>query len=61
MKIQVLDQREAFPNLACNASVKPFRIKIPQAQLEGLSDRLARTRWPGEPSDVGWCPPQEFV
>jgi pimeloyl-ACP methyl ester carboxylesterase len=33
--------------------IKPFRIAIPQADLDDLRDRLARTRWaapvPGEP------------
>ena len=26
--------------------VEPFRIEIPQAQLDDLRERLARTRWP---------------
>jgi hypothetical protein len=29
-------------------SVRPFRIEIPQADLDDLADRLARTRWPDE-------------
>jgi pimeloyl-ACP methyl ester carboxylesterase len=33
---------------------KPFRIDIPQADLDDLSDRLARTRWPDELPGVGW-------
>src|ERR1041384_4351740 len=28
------------------ADIKPFRIRIPQADLDDLHDRLARTRWP---------------
>ena len=32
----------------------PFQIDIPQADLDDLGDRLARTRWPDELPDVGW-------
>src|ERR1700694_4795983 len=28
--------------------IRPFRIDIPQADLDDLRDRLARTRWPDE-------------
>jgi pimeloyl-ACP methyl ester carboxylesterase len=35
-------------------SIHPFRIEIPDAQLDDLRDRLARTRWPVELPDVGW-------
>ena len=34
--------------------IKPFRIDIPQADLDDLTDRLARTRWPDELPDAGW-------
>ena len=34
--------------------IKPFRIDIPQADLDDLHDRLARTRWPNEVADAGW-------
>jgi pimeloyl-ACP methyl ester carboxylesterase len=34
--------------------VRPFRVDVPQADLDNLRDRLARTRWPDERSDVGW-------
>ncbi len=32
----------------------PFRIDIPQADLDDLRDRLARTRWPDEMPGAGW-------
>ena len=32
--------------------IRPFRINIPQADLDDLRDRLARTRWPDELPDV---------
>jgi epoxide hydrolase len=34
--------------------IRPFRIDIPQAQLDDLDARLANTRWPDELPDVGW-------
>ncbi len=35
-------------------SIKPFKIDIPQATLDDLHQRLARTRWPDEIEDAGW-------
>ena len=37
-----------------STEIRPFRIDIPQADLDDLRQRLARTRWPGEPPGVGW-------
>jgi epoxide hydrolase len=34
--------------------IRPFRIEIPQSELDDLHDRLARTRWPDELPGVGW-------
>ncbi|HJP80671.1 MAG TPA: epoxide hydrolase [Pseudonocardiaceae bacterium] len=34
--------------------IRPFRIDIPQSDLDYLSDRLAGARWPGELPGVGW-------
>jgi hypothetical protein len=34
--------------------VRPFRIEVPEADLDDLRERLARTRWPDELPDVGW-------
>ena len=37
-----------------NTEVRPFRIDFPQADLDDLQDRLARTRWANElPLDTG--------
>jgi epoxide hydrolase len=35
--------------------VRPFRIDIPQPDLDDLRDRLARTRWPDELPGNGWA------
>jgi pimeloyl-ACP methyl ester carboxylesterase len=36
------------------SDIRPFRVDIPQADLDDLRDRLARTRWPDELPGVGW-------
>jgi epoxide hydrolase len=36
------------------AEIRPFQVAIPQADLDDLTDRLARTRWPDELPGVGW-------
>jgi pimeloyl-ACP methyl ester carboxylesterase len=37
-----------------HAEIKPFRIDVPQADLDDLRDRLDRTRWPDEIPGAGW-------
>lgn len=34
--------------------MKPYRVEIPQADIDDLRSRIAATRWPGEVPDVGW-------
>jgi pimeloyl-ACP methyl ester carboxylesterase len=36
------------------SEIRPFRVEIPQADLDDLKDRLGRTRWPGEVPGSGW-------
>jgi pimeloyl-ACP methyl ester carboxylesterase len=36
------------------SQIRPFRIDTPQADLDDLRDRLARTRWPSELPGPGW-------
>ncbi|MFI5583641.1 epoxide hydrolase family protein [Amycolatopsis sp. NPDC051758] len=36
------------------SEITPFRINVPQAQLDDLRARLANTRWPDQPADTGW-------
>jgi pimeloyl-ACP methyl ester carboxylesterase len=35
-------------------TVTPFRIEVPDAELDDLRAAIARTRWPGEVDDAGW-------
>jgi epoxide hydrolase len=37
-----------------NGEIRPFRIAIPQDDLDDLADRLHRSRWPDELPGVGW-------
>jgi epoxide hydrolase len=37
-----------------DTEIRPFRVAIPQADLDDLRERLARTRWPDELPDAGW-------
>ena len=39
---------------ATSDSIRPFRIEIPQADVDYLHDRLAHARWPGELPGAGW-------
>ena len=34
--------------------LKPFKVEVPEATLEDLRERLARTRWPDEIPDSSW-------
>lgn len=45
-------ERQAMPTE--DAAIKPFRIDVPQADLDVLHERLAQTRWPDELANVGW-------
>jgi len=38
-----------------HSGIRPFRIDIPQSELDELHDRLDRTRWPDELPGVGWA------
>ena len=40
--------------MAVPSEVRPFRVAIPQASLDDLRERLARTRWPDQLPGVGW-------
>ncbi|MFT4413304.1 epoxide hydrolase family protein [Fredinandcohnia humi] len=36
------------------STIHPFRIEIPQTEIDDLNDRLDRTRWPDELPGLGW-------
>ncbi len=35
-------------------SIQSFKVNIPQATLDDLRERLARTRWPDAVEGAGW-------
>lgn len=37
-----------------DTAIHPFRLHVPQAELDDLTNRLAHTRWPSEPPAVDW-------
>jgi pimeloyl-ACP methyl ester carboxylesterase len=37
-----------------STQIRPFRIEIPQSDLDDLRDRLARARWPRQLPGEGW-------
>jgi epoxide hydrolase len=40
--------------MTTSSEIRPFRIDIPDGDLDDLRDRLARTRWPDELPGGGW-------
>jgi pimeloyl-ACP methyl ester carboxylesterase len=51
----VADPRRNVGVMDTNSTeIRPFRVQIPQSDLDDLNVRLARTRWPDELPDVGW-------
>ncbi len=37
-----------------DTEMHPFRIDVPQEDLDDLRERLGRTRWPGQVAGAGW-------
>jgi microsomal epoxide hydrolase len=37
-----------------DTKIRPFRVDVPQADIDDLRERLARTRWPDELPGAGW-------
>lgn len=44
-------------------AIASFHLTIPQAQIEDLQERLARTRWPEEVPELDWSygPPVAYL
>jgi pimeloyl-ACP methyl ester carboxylesterase len=40
--------------MTTNTEIRPYRIDIPQADLDDLADRLSHTRWPHPLPGAGW-------
>ncbi len=50
-----LSTRATEETRAVSDEIVPFRIEIPQSELDDLHERLARTRWPDELPGAGWA------
>jgi len=46
--------RDQSPTAPADAEVRPFRIDVPEADLDDLHQRLDRTRWPDQLPGAGW-------
>ncbi|WBO68175.1 epoxide hydrolase family protein [Streptomyces camelliae] len=42
------------PGETSGERIEPFRLSVPQSDLDDLYDRLDRTRWPAELPGAGW-------
>ena len=40
--------------MTTTSEIRPFRVAIPDSDLDDLRDRLARTRWPDERPGDDW-------
>ncbi|MEV0980103.1 epoxide hydrolase family protein [Streptomyces sp. NPDC049915] len=40
---------------SADTGIRPFRLDIPQSDLDDLHDRLDRTRWPDQLPGAGWA------
>lgn len=58
-----MNQQSGTPESGDNSAITPFRIDIPQADLDDLNDRLRRTRWTDEPAGIDWSfgPPVSYL
>jgi epoxide hydrolase len=50
----IAPQPAAQPRTASDASIRPYRISVPQAGIDDLRERLARTRWARDLPGAGW-------
>src|SRR6266536_4618457 len=48
------DRNPVYGVRMTTTDIHPYRIEIPQADLDDLHDRLARTRWPVDIAGTGW-------
>lgn len=50
----MIDSAAARATAVQDGAIQPFRIDVSQENLDDLTDRLARTRWPDELPGAGW-------
>jgi pimeloyl-ACP methyl ester carboxylesterase len=62
MRQQIVDRSDPHDHVTATSrdaqrasdAIRPFRIAVPQSDLDDLHNRLDRTRWPDELPGVGW-------
>jgi len=50
----IAPQQTAAASTATDAGIRPYRISVPQADIDDLRERLARTRWARDLPGTGW-------
>ena len=45
--------RDQAPTAPADAEIRPFRVDVPDADLDDLHERLDRTRWPDQLPEAG--------
>ncbi len=50
----IAPQQTASASTATDAGIRPYRISVPQADIDDLRERLARTRWARDLPGTGW-------
>ncbi len=50
----ITSPQQTAAGTATAAGIRPYRINVPQADIDDLRDRLARTRWTRDLPGTGW-------
>jgi epoxide hydrolase len=50
----IAPKQTATATAMAEAAIRPYRICVPQADLDDLRERLARSRWPRDLPGAGW-------
>ncbi len=53
VSVGYMTNTQAHPS-GTTAEIRPYRISVPQADVDDLRDRLARTRWAADLPGTGW-------
>src|SRR5260221_4799822 len=52
--IDIPSPQQTAARTATQAAIRPYRVSVPQADIDDLRERLARTRWASDLPGTGW-------
>jgi pimeloyl-ACP methyl ester carboxylesterase len=52
--INITSPQQTAARTATQAAIRPYRVSVPQADIDDLRERLARTRWASDLPGTGW-------